>query len=606
MHRPSQVDAKRSEAALAIWQATAPVDGTRVDTYLASRELYIAPPPTLRSHAGLKHPSGGTWPAMVAQVTRGSDDTPLAIHRTFLARDGVGKAPVDPSRMMLGPCRGGAVRLGAPGEVLMVGEGFETCLAAMPATGHPAWAALSPRGGDAMADACASLVHLRGWISTICLLVARPHRGGRAMSSENPMRGDELIAAAINEAEELDARGETAPKAPKPRLPVDICNPDRTLAALRDILADAGTLYDRGVPVRVFYDKPQRGVVAQGMTPDGIILQAHSVCRPFRLKKNEDGTLSAVDAALPRSIATMYLDWRGEWNLPLLNGIASAPLLQENGMISSAEGHDTASGMWRESVPDLSGFVPERPTKDEAAAGLQLIREEFQTFCFADAETITTDEGMVVDTRKPPGVDEFSFLAALLTAVCRPSLHLSPGVVVRAPSMSGGGAGKGLLARCICTVAFGRQPHAVTGGATAEELEKRIASELIGGGPVLFIDNLNGTALKSDLLASAITERPARVRILGRSQMVPLNASAFVVLTGNGLTVSEDLARPFITVDLDPRTEEPEARKFKNDILRHVAERRMELLAALLTIWRWGRSADDIIQEGRPLGSFST
>ena len=56
--------------------------------------------------------------------------------------------------------------------------------------------------------------------------------------------------------------------------------------------------------------------------------------------------------------------------------------------------------------------------------------------------------------------------------------------------------------------------------------------------------------------------------MLGRSQMVPLNASAFVVLTGNGLTVSEDLARPFITVDLDPRTEEPEARKFKNDILR--------------------------------------
>ena len=199
-------------------------------------------------------------------------------------------------------------------------------------------------------------------------------------------------------------------------------------------------------------------------------------------------------------------------------------------MISSAEGHDTASGMWRESVPDLSGFVPERPTKDEAAAGLQLIREEFQTFCFADAETITTDEGMVVDTRKPPGVDESSSLRRS-SPRCAGQAS-SPGVVVRAPSMSGGGAGKGLLARCICTVAFGRQPHAVAGGATAEELEKRIASELIGGGPVLFIDDLNGTALKSDLLASAITERPARVRILGRSQMVPLNASAFVVLTG--------------------------------------------------------------------------
>ena len=50
---------------------------------------------------------------MVALVTRGIDDVPLAIHRTFLARDGFGKAPVNPQKMMLGPCRGGAVRLAA-------------------------------------------------------------------------------------------------------------------------------------------------------------------------------------------------------------------------------------------------------------------------------------------------------------------------------------------------------------------------------------------------------------------------------------------------------------------------------------------------------------
>ena len=79
-------------------------------------------------------------------MTRGSDDAPLAIHRTFLARDGAGKAPVDPQKMMLGPCRGGAVRLADPGDVLMVGEGIETCFAAMQATGHPTWAALSTSG----------------------------------------------------------------------------------------------------------------------------------------------------------------------------------------------------------------------------------------------------------------------------------------------------------------------------------------------------------------------------------------------------------------------------------------------------------------------------
>jgi putative DNA primase/helicase len=83
---------------------------------------------------------------MVALVMNGADGTPVAIHRTYLARDGSGKAPIDPQKMMLGPCRGGAVRLAEPCDVLMVGEGVETCLAAMQASGHPAWAALSTSG----------------------------------------------------------------------------------------------------------------------------------------------------------------------------------------------------------------------------------------------------------------------------------------------------------------------------------------------------------------------------------------------------------------------------------------------------------------------------
>ena len=141
-----QDDARRSEAAFAIWQSAEPAQGTPVETYLASRGIDLPPPDSLRFHAGLRHPSGGIWPAMVALVTDGADGTPLAIHRTFLTADGGGKAPIEPQKMMLGPCRGGAVRLADPGDVLMIGEGIETCLAAMKASGRPAWAALSTSG----------------------------------------------------------------------------------------------------------------------------------------------------------------------------------------------------------------------------------------------------------------------------------------------------------------------------------------------------------------------------------------------------------------------------------------------------------------------------
>lgn len=190
---PSQ--AERSAVALSIWQSTIPADGTPVDAYLALRGLTCSRPPSLRFHSGLKHPSGGIWPCMVALVTRGADGTPLAIHRTFLARKGPGKAPVEPAKMMLGPCRNGAVRLGDPRDVLMIGEGIETCLAAMQTTGHPAWAALSTSGlraldlpdcvrdvivladGDDPGEAAARDCALRWMRQGRRVRIARPPRG---------------------------------------------------------------------------------------------------------------------------------------------------------------------------------------------------------------------------------------------------------------------------------------------------------------------------------------------------------------------------------------------------------------------------------------------
>ena len=413
-----------------------------------------------------------------------------------------------------------------------------------------------------------------------------------------------LIAAAIAEAEVITASAPPDASQNKPRLLVESSDPDRTVAALRNILADAGLLFDRGVPVRLTFDQIQGGAAAQIMSPDGLVLMAHNVCRPYALKQQKDGTIKAINVRLPRVFAVMYLDWRGEWRLPLLNGIASAPLLREDGTIFCAQGYDAPSGMWLENVPDLADAIPDHPTRGQAQAGLHLLRETFKTFCFADAASdFDTATGLtVVDTNRPPGRDESAFLVGLLTAVCRPSLHLAPGVLLRAAPLSGAGAGKGLLARCISMIAFGHEPYAVTGGGNAEELEKRIASELIAGGSALFLDNMNNTALKSDLLASAITERPARVRVLGRSQMVPLNASAFIILTGNGLTVSEDLARRFIAVEFDPGTEDPESRPFTIDIRAVVKARRQELLSALLTIWRWGRL--ERVPAGKTLGSF--
>lgn len=421
------------------------------------------------------------------------------------------------------------------------------------------------------------------------------------MTDEAEARIEEIIKGA-----ELYGASNDYDRTPTvPRVLVDKRNPHRTVAALRDVIAEHGSLYDRGVPVRLVRDRMHGAMQARPVTADAVVLLAHQICRPY-VKRVANDTTAEVDAALPPRIANMYLDWLGEWQLPALNGIASAPILSDSGSIRSAAGYDADTGFWLEHVPDVAPLVPIRPTRSDAEQALRRTRDQFRTMCFADASLISED-GLaepVVDRALPPGKDESSFLVALLTAICRPSLPLAPAVLIRAPSMSGAGSGKGLLARCLSLIAFGREPYAVTSGGSGQELEKRIAAELIAGGPTLFLDNINDRALKSDLLASAITERPARVRVLGTSEMVSLNASMLVMLTGNGLTVAEDLARRFIVIELDPRTEDPETRVFSADLQAEVIQRRRQLLADNLTIWRWGRLLGDRLEAGRAFGSF--
>ena len=86
--------------------------------------------------------------------------------------------------------------------------------------------------------------------------------------------------------------------------------------------------------------------------------------------------------------------------------------------------------------------------------------------------------------------------------------------------------------------------------------------------------------------------------------MVPLNSTAFIAITGNGLTVTEDLARRFILCELDARCEDPESRPFASGFLEDIERRRAELLAAVLTIWRWGRQNAARLTRGKPLGSY--
>ncbi|TPM89676.1 DNA primase [Mesorhizobium sp. B1-1-6] len=134
--RPTTKPAARTgsrEAARRLVAMSKPIIGTVVETYLRGRGIT-----TLHGTGSLRfHPRcyyrpddlglTETWPAMIAAVTD-LDGHLTGAHRTWLAPDGTGKAPVDTPRRAMGDLLGHAVRFGVPGTVMAAGEGIETTL----------------------------------------------------------------------------------------------------------------------------------------------------------------------------------------------------------------------------------------------------------------------------------------------------------------------------------------------------------------------------------------------------------------------------------------------------------------------------------------------
>lgn len=139
--------AKRERQARSLWYEAQPIEGTPAETYLRRRGITCMLPLSLRYHPRCWHgATASQHPAMVSMV-EGSES--FAVHRTYLQPDGCGKAVLDPSKTMLGPVAGGAVRLSDGQDVLAVAEGIETALSLSsgllqrPAT---VWATLSSSG----------------------------------------------------------------------------------------------------------------------------------------------------------------------------------------------------------------------------------------------------------------------------------------------------------------------------------------------------------------------------------------------------------------------------------------------------------------------------
>jgi putative DNA primase/helicase len=146
MEAPRRINRDTQNYIWQLWRESQAATGTPVEVYLAARGLTGPIPPALRFLPDHPHrPSGTRQPCMIAVVTD-CNGRVQAVHRTYLSRDGKGKAPVTPAKMTLGAVGGFSCHIAPAGEKLAVSEGIETGLSVQFATGLPTWAALSAGG----------------------------------------------------------------------------------------------------------------------------------------------------------------------------------------------------------------------------------------------------------------------------------------------------------------------------------------------------------------------------------------------------------------------------------------------------------------------------
>lgn len=270
----------------------------------------------------------------------------------------------------------------------------------------------------------------------------------------------------------------------------------------------------------------------------------------------------------PSQVASTVLSRDGEWRLRPIVGAITSPTMRPDGSILFEAGYDQATRLVLLDPPPMPE-IPRKPTKAQAASALVLLDGLLDGFPFVDAASRSVA------------------LSALITPVVRGALAVVPMHATTAPVP---GSGKSYLVDLASAIAVGDRAPVISAGKTDEETEKRLASALLDGMPIISIDNVNGT-IGGDTLCQYV-ERPAvAIRPLGVSKMIRIESRACVFATGNNIQILGDMTRRTLVCQLDPAMERPELRTFKSNPFAEIIANRSTYIAAALTIVRAYHSA---------------
>jgi hypothetical protein len=271
----------------------------------------------------------------------------------------------------------------------------------------------------------------------------------------------------------------------------------------------------------------------------------------------------------PARHAGILFDAQNFRYLPPLAGVARQPYFRENdGELIIQPGYDKTAQ--RFGVFDARQFELHDLTYEAARAALILL------------EDLLTEFHFVSDT------DRAAALAAIFTAVVRPTLAYAPAFHVRAPVF---GSGKTYLCELIGAFAGPGGNAKVSYPTTSEEATKVILSLLLTSPAVIEFDDMDTDWIPHGTIKRMLTAEHITDRILGVSKTATVSTRTLFLGSGNNVGPVRDLLRRVLTIHIDPRSATPATMSYKGYPVEKVRQKRGLYVAAVLTIVQAWRAA---------------
>ena len=342
----------------------------------------------------------------------------------------------------------------------------------------------------------------------------------------------------------------------------------------RVLLQNGAEIYRRGKTlVEVVTDKPlpgfDTGTPTAQLLPVNVERLGQLTGSLIDFRRYNARAQGFVSCPPPRDLMNHLIARGVRSQIRRVDSVVATPLVRHDGTVLSSPGYDAATEIYLAGGLELPD-MPSTPTRDQGRTAIAQVAELFSEVAFADRGSgcLFTCAGLS------------AVLSVLLGGVARLLANNVPMLAVKAATP---GSGKSYIGRMVGLMLTGRDvPVTSVASGSSGELEKRLNAALLGGTPMIHLDNCNGR-LESDLLCQVLTERTVTIRPLGLSEEVTVSGMPVVLANGNNLLVDDNLARRTLLVELDAGMERPELRSFNLRPLEMLSKKRGSYLAALLT-----------------------